>query len=745
MRRVNNSRKQYLFVMKKISILFFILALCVPSFAQQRKKVGLVLAGGGAKGTAHIGVLKVLEEAGIPIDYITGTSMGAIIGGLYSIGYTANELDSLVKNQDWAHLLSDNVYRENQPTSEKENPDAYILSLPYALKGKMKLPAGFVSGQNIYNLFLNLTIGYHKETDFNHLPIPFRCVAANVRNGKEYVFDHGVLPQAMRASMAIPGFFAPIEKDSMLLIDGGAVNNYPVDLVRKMGADIIIGVQFPEDEKAMESHQGSMLEITDYLNNFMGKQLLEKNIRETDLIIQPDLHPYSMASFQIEAMDSIINIGEQAARAKWNDILAVKKRVEQSANSPVKPCSIDNPFIRQDTIAIKQIHIEGLSGDDEEMILKRIKLNNRITRSELQKTVEQLYGTNLFSKVLYRLDGESPFDLVFNIEKKEVNVLNLGIRFDTEDLAAILANTTIRLNTSLNSMFDITARLSKNPYLNVNYWLNKSMFYKGGISYMLSRNNLNLYETGKLAYSFGVTKNSLNLNFSEFYIRNIKLHAGMNFDYFYFFSPLKSNTELSDLDLKNKLYINYFIEGVFDNLNKSYFPTSGQYFSFRYTVHTDNFYQMKGVAPSNIISASYHVPLKVFEEFYITPQLSARTILNDSVPFIYKNVAGGRFDNHYLPQQLSMEGSKGMEWMPNSMMKAHLNFRYNIKSRHTLYADVNFLVCNDKITTLFDGKKYYGGALGYSYSTIIGPLNFELGYSTLSKSIHPLVSLGYYF
>lgn len=731
--------------MKKISTLLLLIMLCFPSFSQQRKKVGLVLAGGGAKGTAHIGVLKVLEECGIPIDYIAGTSMGAIIGGLYSIGYTANELDSLVKNQDWTHLLSDNVYRENKPTSEKENPDAFILSLPYGLKGQVKLPAGFVSGQNIYNLFLNLTIGYHENTDFNHFPIPFRCVAANVRNGKAYVFENGALPEAMRASMAIPGFFAPIEKDSMLLIDGGAVNNYPVDLVKKMGADIIIGVQFPEDEKAMESHQGSMLEIMDYLNNFMGKELLEKNIRQTDLIIQPDLHPYSMASFQIEAMDTIINRGEQAARAKWNEMMAVKKQVEASAGCAVERCVIINPFIRKDSIDIKSIHIEGLNPSEEEMILKRIKLNNRITRTDLQKTVEKLYGTNFFSKVFYRLDGDSIFNLVFNIEKKEVNILNLGARFDTEDLAAILANTTLRFNKSLNSMFDITARLSKNPYLYIHYSLNKSMFYKGGISYMISRNNLNIYEKGKLGYSFGVTKNAFNLNFSEFYIRNIKLHAGVNFDYFYYFSPLKSNVQSADFELKNKLYINYFIEGVFDNLNKNYFPTSGQYFSFRYAIHTDNFYQMKGVAPSNIVSVKYRVPLKIADEFYVTPQLDARAIFNDSVPLIYQNVAGARFDSHYLPQQISMEGSKGMEWMENILFKAQTEFRYHIKSQHAIYANVNFLVHNDKITSLFDGNKYYGGILGYSYNTIIGPLNLELGYSSLSKSVYPFVSFGYYF
>jgi len=176
-----------------------------------------VLSGGGAKGFAHIGALKVLEEAGIPIDYIAGTSMGAIVGGLYAIGYDANTIDSLVKEQNWRLLLSDDIDRENLPSSLKDNQGSYIFSLQYELKikerkGKVHLPLGMISGQNIYSLFQNLTIGYQDAMDFNHLPIPFACVAADSRSGKEVVLREGILSEAMRASMAIPGMFSPVEK-----------------------------------------------------------------------------------------------------------------------------------------------------------------------------------------------------------------------------------------------------------------------------------------------------------------------------------------------------------------------------------------------------------------------------------------------------------------------------------------------------------------------------------------------------
>ena len=174
--------------------------------------------GGGAKGFAHVGALKIIEEAGIPIDYIAGTSMGAIVGGLYSIGYDARALDSLIHKQDWMHLLSDDVYRYNLSGSEREKAQNYIVSINYAKEG-IKLPSGIIEGQNILNLLLDVTTGYHEEMNFNKLPIPFRCVAADVKSGKEVVLDHGSLPIVLRSSMAIPGIFSPVRLDTMLLVE----------------------------------------------------------------------------------------------------------------------------------------------------------------------------------------------------------------------------------------------------------------------------------------------------------------------------------------------------------------------------------------------------------------------------------------------------------------------------------------------------------------------------------------------
>ncbi|MFV0546168.1 MAG: patatin-like phospholipase family protein, partial [Bacteroides sp.] len=175
-----------------------------------RKKVAVVLSGGGAKGVAHVKALKVIEEAGIPVDYIVGTSMGAIVGGLYAIGYTPNQLDSLVRKQDWSFILSDRIRRRDMSLTEREQSDRYILSLPFVRKKQTEVFGGMIQGQNLSNLFSELTMGYHDSIDFNRLPIPFACVATNIVDGREIVFHNGELGTAMRASMAIPGVFTPV-------------------------------------------------------------------------------------------------------------------------------------------------------------------------------------------------------------------------------------------------------------------------------------------------------------------------------------------------------------------------------------------------------------------------------------------------------------------------------------------------------------------------------------------------------
>ena len=717
----------------------------------RRKKVGVVLSGGGAKGFAHVGVLKVLEEAGIPIDYIAGTSMGAVVGGLYALGYSADMIDSLIQKQDWNHLMSDNVYRKHIPAFQRNNHNKYVVSLPYNLpfgdkSAGVMLPPGVYTGQNIYALFLNTTIGYQHDIHFDDLPIPFGCISADVRTGEEIVMREGNLAEAIRASMAIPGMFSPVEKDSMLLIDGGVVNNYPVDLVRNMGADIVIGSVFSVDEKELEKSKGSISEITRQIWNFIGQEKLTSNIDDTDILIASNVHPYGLLDFQHPGIDTIIMRGKKAAMQNWEKLITLKKSLDEDDDHLTAPNRRINPYLELDTFLVRRVSVEGVTPREKSYIMRWIDIeNDKVTRNDLEEMIAKIYGSGMFTRAYYQLEGEQPFDLTFHVEVKKLNRLNLGIHFDTNDMAAILANTTIRLNSSLNSMFDITGRLSRDPYLTVDYSINRGIFYKGGINYKISRNDLGIHERGELSYNLGLTRNALNLVFSEFYFGNMMLHLGAQMEHFHFYKALGSVYDPPQSFMNDQLYINYLLNGVYDNLDRIYFPTSGQYFSFQYSLHTDNFVKLAEDTPLSIVRMNFYKPISLNENLYITPRLSARYALNDSVPHMYRNLVGGQADGHYMPQQIALQGSAGMEFMENMVFSVDLMLHYNFTSNSNLYTNLNFTMHNDHLHTLIDGESFLGINLGYSYLTVAGPLKLELGYTELSRRFHPYVSFGYNF
>ena len=300
--------------------LFFIL-FSLSSLSQEAKKqkIGLVLSGGGAKGFAHIGVLKEIEKAGIKIDYIGGSSMGAIIGGLYASGYSASQLDSIFEDTDFDALIQDFVPRNNRTFYEKRNDEMYAISLPFQ-KFKISVPKGFSKGLYNYNLLSKLTHNVRHVEDFSQLKIPFLCIATNVETGEGKVFKGGSLPQVLSASGAFPSLFSPVEIDGQFYIDGGIADNYPVEEVRKMGADIIIGVDVQDDLKKVDDIKG-VTGVLAQISNYQMLQNMKGKKEKTDIYIKPDIENFSIMSFGQGS--EIIKKGVQAAelvRDKLNSL-----------------------------------------------------------------------------------------------------------------------------------------------------------------------------------------------------------------------------------------------------------------------------------------------------------------------------------------------------------------------------------------------------------------------------------------
>ena len=310
--------------MKKYLLVFLMLICCGLSvMAQQQNeggkthpKVGLVLGGGGAKGAAAIGILKELEREKIPVDYIAGTSIGAIIGGLYAQGYRADDLEKLFRSQNWLALLSDRDTTLVGKVYKEEDGVIYVFGFPVRKKADADKNTGFwmLHGDHVYNFLDSLVSRSPVQCGTVEKAIPFSCVAFDIRRQQEIVLDTGSLARNMRASMAIPGAFKPVQIDTLMLVDGGMGNNLPVDVVRKMGADIVIAIDLQQRKRDDYRSPFSFLKglggILDWLAERPDIKKYNVNRTKADLYINPDLGSYGVTDFNAKAIKAILKIGE---------------------------------------------------------------------------------------------------------------------------------------------------------------------------------------------------------------------------------------------------------------------------------------------------------------------------------------------------------------------------------------------------------------------------------------------------
>ena len=713
-----------------------------------RKKVGLVLGGGGAKGAAEVGVLKVLEEADIPIDYIAGTSIGAIVGGLYAIGYDAADIDSLYRNQNWIFLLSDQVKRESETFLSKEEREKYIVHIPLSKERKVSLPAGYVKGQNIFNLFSKLTVGYHQVDNFSNLPIPFRCVAVDLVDGKEVVFSSGSLPMAMRASMSIPGVFAPVEWKGKMLVDGGALNNLPVDVAREMGADVIICVDLSTGWKKKEELK-SPSAVVEQLIGMMGQTKYRKNMAEADLYINPSLKGFSAASFQPEAIDTMIQRGELAARQKWGELMDLKKTIYadacDSVNIQIMPHEKPQKPSHTEVYHIGSIRIEGIGGEEEEWIRKKIALrdDSEVSPQEIDGTLAMLRGLNIFSRVEYRLSNDEPYELVFMLEPNESRRISVGARFDTQDLATVIAQISNNQQFSTRHHYALTGRISRNPFLEMKYAYGNLFGAKIGFSYRLSHYDFDLYADKHKQDALEFLSHSL----AGFYTRdigNFRLKSGVQFDYYHYHSDMF----MRDGNIQSRSsdhFLNYFASVTMDTYDRRYFPTRGSRIQVQGVLHTDDGLQYADGNPFGDASFRAESALRLNSRLYLLPKLKSRFMFGSSIPAIYQNYAGGVADGYYLPWQMAWESAQHVHLLERNVVTGQLCFRYRVKGKFYLSALGEYGKEAHKFSHILIGDDLWGGALRASYDFVLGPVSVQANYSNLGKNVGFYINAGFIF
>ena len=722
-----------------------------------RKKVGVVLSGGGAKGMAHIGVLKVLEKAGIPVDIVTGTSIGSIVGGLYAIGYNAHSLDSMVRKQDWTYVITDKEDLHNQSYLDRKKASTYLFTTGLTIGKHSSDAGGLIKGKNLAELFQKLFVGYTDSLDFNKdLKIPFACVATNIMDNSEVVFHSGRLPQAIRASMSIPAAFSPVRIGDMVLVDGGLKNNYPVDVAREMGAEIIIGVTLNGKPKTADDITGTMKIVGQIIDvNCVNKY--DENKALSDLWMNVDPHGFTTASFTSEAIDSLIRYGEEAAMRHWDEIIALKQRI--GIDDSFRPI-IYHP-LRPNAMTERQrvtgFSFENMTPQAERFLRQKFHLNKV---DSIDAKMEQELTTSMRMDLFYQTaecqlvpqgDGVC---VVLSAGKRKSLQLHAGVRYDTEENAAIQLGIDIPLKTAIPIQTDITLRLGKRLMACGEITVHPRSFTRPTFRYTFYRNDIDIYTTGDLDYNIRYNQSQAEFLPINFDLRHFNLQMGLRWDYFHYRNKLGSEAVKLGV-LENEHFFSYRARLVFNNEDNWNFPTRGARFHAEYAYNTNDFAKLnvrdangnkqgKTMGMSDV-SANWRMSFTIGSRFTIQPMMYGRLLFGSVVPAGFYNTLGGEWFGHYIEQQMPFAGIGNLEYINNQFVAAQLQAQQQIGKSNYVLLRVSAGQNAAKVKELLDYRTMIGAQVAYYYNTMFGPVGATLGYSNHTKKGYFFINLGYEF
>ena len=724
---------------------------------QHRAKVGVVLSGGGAKGMAHIGVLKVLEKAGIPIDIVTGTSMGSIIGGLYSIGYNANALDSMVRVQDWSYVITDREDLRRQSLSDRQKQNTYAFTTGLTIGKKDMQAGGFVKGKNLAELFQQLCTGYTDSLDFSRdLRIPFACVATNVIDNSEVDFHSGRLPQAMRASMAIPAAFSPVRIGDMVLVDGGLKNNYPADIARQMGADIIIGVTVQGAPKVAEDMGGTM-SILSQIIDVNCKNKYDENLAITDLHLQVDTKGYGSASFSQAAIDTLIRRGEELAMRHWDDIMALKRRIGVDDNYRPTILHPLRPRVMSEKQRVSGYSFENMTPQDEQFLRQKFHLNRL---DSIDAKMEQQLTTSMRVDLFYQtaecqlVPSSDGVRVVLVAGNRKSAQLHAGFRFDTEEYATVQVGLDVPLKSAVPVNTSITLRLGKRLKAGGELTFHPRSFTRPTISYSFRRNDIDVYMNGDRAYNILYNQFQGELTPLNFDLKNFNLQFSLRWDYMHYRNKLGSD-DSPQISLKNEHFISYRARLNYNSEDNWYCPTRGVRFDAEYAFVTNDFRKMnvrdadgnkigKATGVSDV-SANWRMSLTFGSRFTLQPMLYGRLFIGDVIPPVFGNTIGGDWFGHYVEQQMPFAGIGNIEYVSHQFVAAQLQAQLRIATNNYMLLRVAGGQQADDLEDLLDTKTLLGIQAAYYYNTMFGPVGATIGYSNRTKKPYFFLNLGYEF
>ncbi|WP_179334195.1 patatin-like phospholipase family protein [Winogradskyella costae] len=743
--------------LKNVFIIVFIIAL-FPIKAQNKTansepKVGLVLSGGGAKGFAHIGVLKVIDSLEIKIDYVAGTSMGAIIGSLYASGYSGKELEAMFKSQDFDVLINDAFPRASKSFYERENTQKYAVNLPFE-HFKISLPSALSRGQNVYNLLYHLMLPVNDITDFDQLPIPFFCIATNIETGESLVMDKGKLADAVSASGALPSLFQPVIIDGAILIDGGVTNNFPVEELRAKGMDIIIGVDVQDALKDRESLK-SAPDILLQINNFRTINVMKRKSELTDIYIKPDISEFSVISFD-EGKDIISN-GETAARKQLSKLQDVKrKQPNYTARAAVKVL---------DSLKINNVTLNGNERYTRAYMLGRLKLkgNEKMSYSDFRQGINSLVATNNFDAFRYHLEptgNTSEFNLIGNIVESETTTfLKLGIHFDQLYKSALLANLTKKKLLFNNDIASLDIILGDNSRYNFDYFIDKGFYISLGIKSRFNQFNKNVNPRLALEEDSPLLSglNKIDAEISDFtnqvYLQTIfkkdfALRLGAEHKRLKITSEtIIDEEEENRIVFENTDYLSVFGNLKYDSYDNLHFPKSGFYFNGDFHLYLDAAGFNSDFLNFSIAKADVGYAFSFNNKLALKTEAQGGFKIGDPSTSALGFAIGG-YGSNFINNFYSFYGYDYLNLTGDSFMKATFTLDYEVFKKHHVLFAANFANIEDGLFepgNFFTSQTYSGYALGYSLETFLGPLEGKYTYSPDTGNGYWFFNLGFWF
>ena len=722
-----------------------------------RPKVGVVLSGGGAKGFAHIGALRVIEEAGIPIDYIAGTSMGSIIGGLYAVGYDPDMMQKLCTEQDWNLIMKDQIPRRFIPLEKRINERHYIVTLPYK-NGQLKIKRSLIDGMYVNMLLTRLMMPAYKQRDFSKLPVPFLCIATDMITADPIEFTSGSLAQSIRSSMSIPFLFEPVDYEGYLLCDGGLTNNFPVRNVREKGADIIIGVDL-EIIKSDPNVLDNSLKVLERLISVVSQDESNKAREECNILIRPQLGKANMMSFN--DFSPIINCGEEGAREKFPEL----KRLADSLQA-LGPFEVERHHTQPiDRVMIAGVEVEGL--DEYNTKLLKSEFGDEFPQEFLIEDIEtilvKIYSTGYYSNVWYELT-DTPEGNIIQLHCKNRTSLNFSIagHYDNNYGIGILLNMNARTS---HFTYNIDLNIAENPY------------FKAGITHRYTRmlsgtaevSALNLkvnyfYPTGKIYDQVRYQRNALNLYFqvAPTATQAIKFGAIANYsmaqDLQYYYDD--ADEDDAKHTFKPELYCYYF----FNNEDQTDFPTSGWNVNMLgKCIMYDGVFSDAESRPYFTVQGNVRKSFPIGQRHAFRVGLVGAMRLGKMELDPYDQFfIGGQSKMYYLDNLMRFTGLPFVSIMTEYAAYTKTAWQWNFYKNFYAVANCDAGYFRDFITMdIYDymynyfneGYKHWfepnhfvmGAGLTLGYKTMVGPIELELSKSNYVDKWNLFVNVGYWF